>query len=135
MPPPTGKGGPTYYSNKLNIINVIFQLAALRRLRRPIVKGAPNSVGIAGLKCNGCSKQIDVYGDHASSCTAMKGQVAARHHNVVRVLTQETQHAAERSFLKGFKMPVIASGALLVVLADHWEHGKNLLGWLTGSKP
>lgn len=40
------------------------------------------------------------------------------------------QHTAERSWIKGFKYPMVAGGALLVVLADHWDHGAKLVSWI-----
>ena len=47
-----------------------------------------------------------------------------------RISAIETSRAAERGFLKGAKAPFVYAGALTLVLADHWEHGRDLLGWL-----
>lgn len=43
----------------------------------------------------------------------------------------KNQHTAERSWLKGVKMPIVAGGALILVLMDHWEHGAKLFSWFT----
>lgn len=42
----------------------------------------------------------------------------------------EVAKVSERSFLKGFKYPMVAAGALMIVLADHWEHGAKLVSWI-----
>jgi hypothetical protein len=51
------------------------------------------------------------------------------HEHDVEIERLKLEHAKERSWVKGFKYPLVAGGALLIVLADHWEHGKTFLSW------